>query len=84
MQIGYHASHEQFSPGELLTLVKMAESCGFKSCLSSDHFHPWSEQHGQSGFAWSWLGAALEATSLSYGIVTAPGQRYHPALLAQA
>jgi alkanesulfonate monooxygenase SsuD/methylene tetrahydromethanopterin reductase-like flavin-dependent oxidoreductase (luciferase family) len=32
----------------------------------------------------TWLGAALQATELSFGIVTAPGQRYHPAVAAQA
>ena len=30
------------------------------------------------GYAWSWLGAALARTSFSFGVVTAPGQRYHP------
>jgi G6PDH family F420-dependent oxidoreductase len=44
----------------------------------------WSERQGESGFAWSWLGAALQATSLSLGCVNAPGQRYHPAIIAQA
>src|SRR5690606_4113266 len=48
------------------------------------HFHPWSERQGHSGFAWSWLGAALQATKLSYGVVCAPVQRYHPAIIAQA
>ncbi len=52
--------------------------------MCSDHWAPWSEAQGQSGFAWSWLGAALEATSLSFGVVNAPGQRYHPAIVAQA
>lgn len=52
--------------------------------MCSDHFHPWSERQGHSGFAWSWLGSALEATSLSLGTVCAPGQRYHPAVIAQA
>ena len=50
----------------------------------SDHFSPWSERQGESGFAWSWLGAAMQATSLPYGVVNAPGQRYHPAIVAQA
>lgn len=84
MQIGYHASHEQFAPSDLLGLVRLAESAGFDSAKSSDHFHPWSERQGQSGFAWSWLGSALEATRLPIGIVSAPGYRYHPAVLAQA
>jgi probable non-F420 flavinoid oxidoreductase len=52
--------------------------------MCSDHFHPWSEEQGESGFTWSWLGAALQSTGFSYGMVTAPGQRYHPALIAQA
>jgi coenzyme F420-dependent glucose-6-phosphate dehydrogenase len=52
--------------------------------MCSDHFHPWSERHSHSGFAWSWLGAALHATGMSFGTVCAPGQRYHPAIIAQA
>lgn len=84
MNIGYHASHEQFTPRYLLELVQKAEKAGFTSVLSSDHFHPWSNEQGESGFAWSWLGAAMHATSLEFGIVNAPGQRYHPAIIAQA
>lgn len=84
MKIGFHASHEQFTPRHLLELVQQAESAGFKAVLSSDHYHPWSNKQGESGFAWSWLGAAMQATSLEYGIVNAPGQRYHPTIIAQA
>lgn len=82
--IGFHASHEQIGPRELLEDVKHAEAAGFGAAMCSDHFSPWSARQGQSGFAWSWLGAALEATSLSFGVVNAPGQRYHPAIIAQA
>lgn len=82
--IGYHASHEQFSPSRLLTLAQKAEQTGFNAAMCSDHLHPWSEAQGESGFAWSWLGAAMQATRLSFGIVNAPGQRYHPAIIAQA
>jgi coenzyme F420-dependent glucose-6-phosphate dehydrogenase len=82
--IGYHCSHEQFSPSQLLELVVLAEQAGFQAGMSSDHFHPWSEKQGQSGFAWSWLGAAMHATSFTFGLVNAPGQRYHPAVIAQA
>jgi probable non-F420 flavinoid oxidoreductase len=84
LKIGYHASHEQFKPSTLLTLMQRAEQAGFTAGTSSDHFHPWSNRQGESGFAWSWLGAALQATSLSFGVVNAPGQRYHPAIIAQA
>lgn len=84
MRIGYHASHEQFSPSALLRHVQHAERAGFTAAMCSDHFHPWSEAQGESGFAWSWLGAALQATRLPFGVVCAPGYRYHPAIIAQA
>ena len=83
-RIGFHASHEQFPPSDLLRLVQLAEATGFDSAMSSDHFRPWGEAQGQSGFAWSWLGAALQATRLPFGVISAPGYRYHPAILAQA
>jgi coenzyme F420-dependent glucose-6-phosphate dehydrogenase len=83
-RIGFHASHEQFPPSELLRLVQLAEAAGFDCAMSSDHFRPWGPAQGQSGFAWSWLGAALHATRLRFGIISAPGYRYHPAILAQA
>ena len=82
--IGYQASHEQFKPSELLEYVALAEQAGFTSINSSDHFHPWSKRQGQSGFAFAWLGAAMQSTSLPYGVVCSPGQRYHPAIVAQA
>ncbi|TCJ17057.1 TIGR03885 family FMN-dependent LLM class oxidoreductase [Flaviaesturariibacter flavus] len=82
--IGYQASHEQFSPSQLLRYVQLAEAAGFTSVNSSDHFFPWSRAQGQSGFAFSWLGAALATTTLSFTSVCAPGQRYHPAIVAQA
>ncbi len=82
--IGFHASHEQFTPSALLAEVARAEANGYAHAMCSDHFSPFSEAQGQSGFAWSWLGAALQATTMSFGVVTAPGQRYHPAITAQA
>src|SRR5918993_1998899 len=81
---GIHASHEQIHPSRLLAAVVAAEQAGFDAAMCSDHFAPWSERQGQSGFAWAWLGAALQATSLPFGVVNAPGQRYHPAIIAQA
>jgi probable non-F420 flavinoid oxidoreductase len=81
---GFHASHEQFSPAELLEVLQRAERAGFSAGMCSDHFAPWSARQGHSGYAWSWLGAALATTSLPMGVVSAPGDRYHPAILAQA
>ncbi|HEX6100806.1 MAG TPA: TIGR03885 family FMN-dependent LLM class oxidoreductase [Thermoanaerobaculia bacterium] len=83
-QIGYHCSHEQYAPGELLELARAAEAAGFDGAMCSDHFAPWTEAQGHSGAAWPWLGAALQATRLSFGTVSAPGYRYHPAVLAQS
>jgi len=51
--------------------------------MCSDHLAPWGRRQGHSGYAWSWLGAALATTGLELGCVCAPGQRYHPAVVAQ-
>jgi probable non-F420 flavinoid oxidoreductase len=83
-ELGFHASHEQFAPSELLGCVRRAQAAGFAHGMCSDHFAPFSLAQGQSGFAWAWLGAALASTELTLGTVTAPGQRYHPAIVAQA
>jgi probable non-F420 flavinoid oxidoreductase len=82
--IGFHNSHEQIHPAQLLDDVRHAEDVGFTAAMCSDHFAPWNLDQGHSGFAWSWLGAALATTSLPFGVVNAPGQRYHPAIVAQA
>ena len=77
-RIGWHASHEQIPPGRLLEDVRLAEQAGFQAGMSSDHFSPWSERQGESGFAWSWLGAALATTGLpvSYTHLTLPTTPY--------
>lgn len=83
--IGYHASHEQFSPADLARFVRAAEAANFGAVMSSDHLAPWSVRQGNSGFAWSWLGAAMQATALPFGSLAIPTDgRYHPALIAQA
>lgn len=81
---GFHASHEQISPRQLLADVQLAEQVGFGAAMCSDHLEPWSRRQGHAGMAWPWLGAALATTDLTFGTVTAPGQRYHPAIVAQA
>ena len=82
----YHVSHEQFPPRDLLGLVRDAEAAGFDGAFSSDHLQPWSPVQGQSGFAWAWLGAAMQATQhLRFGVISVPGGwRYSPVVLAQA
>ncbi|MCT7988036.1 TIGR03885 family FMN-dependent LLM class oxidoreductase [Laspinema olomoucense] len=83
-EFAYHASHEQFKPSVLLKYIQMAERAGFTAGSSSDHFKPWSDRQGESGFSWAWLGAAMQATSLPCSVVCAPGPRYHPTIVAQA
>lgn len=82
--VGFHASHEQLPPSALLRAVVAAERAGFDGAMCSDHLAPWGVRQGESGFAWSWLGAVLASTSFSLGVVNAPGQRYHPVVIAQA
>jgi G6PDH family F420-dependent oxidoreductase len=82
--IGFHASHEQIPPGDLLAAVQHAEEVGFPAAMCSDHLPPWTPRQGESAFAWAWLGAGLAGTSLPFGVVNAPGQRYHPVIVAQA
>jgi G6PDH family F420-dependent oxidoreductase len=63
----------------------MAEDAGFDFSVISDHFQPWLASQGHSGYAWSILGAAAQATEriplMTY--VTCPTLRYHPAIVAQ-
>ena len=83
-KLAYHASHEQFAPSHLLQLALQAGAAGFDAIHSSDHFNPWSKRQGHSGFAFSWVASALQATSLPVSMICTPGQRYHPAVVAQA
>lgn len=85
LAIGYWAAQEQYPPDRLLQFAAEAEKGGFETVFSSDHFMPWFDTGGQSGFTWAWIAAAAAQTSkirLGTG-VTAP-DRYHPAIIAQA
>lgn len=85
-KIGYAAMLEQFHPTELLDWCAQAEQAGFSAGFQvSEHFHPWTPQQGNAAFAWSFMGALGERTSLPFGTaVTCPGFRYHPAVIAHA
>src|ERR1700744_1711186 len=76
---------EQAPPDQLVRDVQAAEAAGFDFSVISDHYQPWLEEQGHSGYAWSILGAAAQATStiglMTY--VTCPTMRYHPAVVAQ-
>ena len=82
---GYTMMCEQSPPDALVRDVQMAEQAGFDFSVTSDHYQPWLEEQGHSGYAWSILGAAAQATE-SIGLmtyVTCPILRYHPAVVAQ-
>ena len=82
---GYFLSSEEYDPNELVRQARLAEQAGFEALWISDHFHPWLDEQGQSGFVWSVIGAISQATSLPITTaVTCPIMRIHPALVAQA
>ncbi len=85
-KIGYAAMLEQFHPTDLLEWCAQAEDAGFAAgFMVSEHFHPWTPEQGQSAFAWSFMGALGQRTTLRFGTaVTCPGFRYHPAVIAHA
>ena len=61
-EIGSTMMCEQRSPKDLVNYLIHAERAGFDFSVISDHFHPWLEEQGHSGYAWSILGAAAQAT----------------------
>ena len=86
MKIGYKLATEAFSPAEVVRQTVAAEQAGFDFVELSDHFHPWLDNQGHSGFTWSMLGA-MAARTERIGLVTGvtcPSFRYHPAIIAQA
>jgi G6PDH family F420-dependent oxidoreductase len=85
VRIGYFLSSEEFNPREQIEQAKMARDAGFEALWISDHYHPWNDAQGQSGFVWGTIGALSEAVDLPIGTaVTCPTMRMHPAVVAQA
>ncbi len=82
---GYTMMTEQARPDQLVRDLQQAEQAGFDFSVCSDHYQPWLDAQGHSGYAWSILGAAAQATEriglMTY--VTCPTFRYHPAVVAQ-
>jgi G6PDH family F420-dependent oxidoreductase len=84
-RFGYFLSSEEFSPLELVDQARMAEDAGFEALWISDHYHPWTDAQGHSGFVWGTIGALSQVTSLPITTaVTCPSFRLHPAIIAQA
>jgi G6PDH family F420-dependent oxidoreductase len=86
MKIGYFLSSEETAPRDLVRQASLAEEAGFEGLWISDHFHPWNDEQGHSGFVWSTIGAIAQATTRMKvtTAVTCPTIRIHPAIIAQA
>jgi G6PDH family F420-dependent oxidoreductase len=85
-RFAYFCGHEQFQPEDLVKHAVLAEEAGFDMVLVSEHFHPWVDDLGASGFAFATIAAMAEATStieFTTGVTT-PLWRYHPGVVAQA
>jgi G6PDH family F420-dependent oxidoreductase len=85
MRIGYTLMTEQSDPRSLVRYAAAGEQAGFDFEVMSDHYFPWLDEQGHSGYAWSMLGAVTQVTDavelMTY--VTCPTMRYHPAVVAQ-
>lgn len=85
-KLAYFAGHEQFQPEDLVRHAVLAEDAGFDMILVSEHFHPWVDDLGASGFAFATIAAMAQATDrveFTTGVTT-PLWRFHPAVVAQA
>jgi coenzyme F420-dependent glucose-6-phosphate dehydrogenase len=85
-QFAYFCGHEQWQPEVLVEHAVLAEEAGFDFLVVSEHFHPWVDDTGAAGYAYSTIGAMAHATqrvNIATGVTT-PLFRYHPAVVAQA
>ncbi len=84
--IYWFCSDEQFQPEDLVKHAVLAEQAGFDGVMISEHFHPWVDDRGASGFAFTTLGAMAVKTKRIQlmTMVTTPLFRFHPAVVAQA
>ena len=86
MKIGCFLSSEEWGPKDLIAQAVKAQQAGFEGLWISDHYHPWNDAQGHSGFVWGTIGAIAQAAP---GMpvttaVTCPTIRIHPAVIAQA
>src|SRR5438270_312072 len=82
--IGFVLSNEQFPASQLVKWGEAAEKAGFQAISHSDHFQPWQDNEGHSGFAWVTLAAVGQRTNrvvMGTG-VTCPTFRFHPSVVA--
>src|SRR5258708_40201831 len=80
-EFGFTAMCEQTPVRQLVSDLQAAEQAGFDFSVISDHYFPWLEDQGHSGYTWAVLGAAAQVTGRLplMTMVTCPTFRYHPA-----
>jgi G6PDH family F420-dependent oxidoreductase len=83
---GLQLACEEHGPLDLVRYARLAEEAGFDFIGISDHFHPWTDEQGQSPFVWSVIGGIAAVTErIEVGTaVTCPTMRMHPAITAHA
>ncbi len=86
MKIGCFLSSEEWGPKDLVAQAAQAQQAGFEGLWISDHYHPWNDAQGHSGFVWGTIGAIAQAAPGMHvtTAVTCPTMRIHPAVNAQA
>lgn len=85
-KFAYFCGHEQYQPEVLVRHARLAEEAGFDFIVVSEHFHPWVDDLGASGFAFATIAAMSQVTErveFATGVTT-PLFRYHPGVVAQA
>ena len=84
-RFGYFLSSEELTPKDEVRWAQRAEQAGFDRVWISDHYLPWNDEQGQSGFVWSVIGGIAATTRLHVTTaVTCPTVRIHPAIIAHA
>lgn len=84
-RFGYFLASEQWGPRDLIWQAQRAQEAGFEALWLSDHFHPWTDQQGESPFVWSVLAVLARETDLPIvTAVTCPTVRTHPVIIAHA
>ena len=83
--IGFHNSHEQVHPAAAAGRgpARRGGRASPRRCAPTTS-RPGASGRGTPASPGRWLGAAMATTCLPFGVVNAPGQRYHPAIVAQA
>jgi G6PDH family F420-dependent oxidoreductase len=86
MKVGCFISSEEWGPKDLIAQAVQAQQAGFEGLWISDHYHPWIDAQGHSGFVWGTIGAIAQAAPGMHvtTAVTCPTMRIHPAVVAQA